>query len=288
MKILIKDLVLYGYHGVRDHEKKDGQDFIFNICVSIKDGGLKDSDKLECTLSYSDVIREIKEINKSRRCDLLETLCRIAADRIMGISSLVEKVDIRIEKPNPPIDEKLGSVGVEYGLFRKDKDADSGGQAEVYLSLGSNMGDREGNIRKALDLLENDPHIDIVRTSSFYETDPMYIEDQESFYNIAAKINVGGGMDSFILLGLIKGIEYNMGRKSWQKRYGPRPIDIDILYFGDKEIKSDILEIPHPLIAERKFVLIPLAEIAPRMKIEGTEIKKYLEKKKLSGRVERV
>ena len=84
------------------------------------------------------------------------------------------------------------------------------------------------------------------------------------------------------------GIEYEMGRKSGEKRYGPRPIDIDILYFGDKEIRSDILKVPHPLIRERKFVLVPLGEIAPEIEIEEMNIKAYLEKKQLPGRVEKV
>ena len=91
LKIIIKDLVLYGYHGVREHEKIEGQYFIFNIGISINDTGLKNSDSLEDTLSYSDVIREIKKINESKRCGLLETLCRVIADRIMDMSNLVEE-----------------------------------------------------------------------------------------------------------------------------------------------------------------------------------------------------
>ena len=112
------------------------------------------------------------------------------------------------------------------------------------------------------------------------------IEDQADFYNIAAMLKVG--LDPFSLLGLIKGIEHDMGRKAGQKRYGPRPIDIDILYFGEKIIKSDILEIPHPGIGERKFVLLPLSEIAPEIKIEGMDIKSYLDKKKLTEMVKKI
>ena len=286
MKILIKDLVLYGYHGVRDLEKKDGQYFIFNITIYINDTGLEESDDLADTLSYSEVIKEVKEINKTKRCDLLETLCRVMTGAIMDMSSLVEKVDIRIEKPDPPIDEKLGSVGVEYTSSRLGGYTGIENGETVFLSLGSNTGDRKANIEKALESLERDPRIQVVKISSYYETAPMYVEEQSDFYNISAMLKVG--LDPFSLLGLIKGIEHDMGRKAGQKRYGPRPIDIDILYYGDRTIKSDILELPHPLIKERKFVLLPLSEIATDIKIEGMNIKSYLEKKKLTEKVKKI
>jgi dihydroneopterin aldolase/2-amino-4-hydroxy-6-hydroxymethyldihydropteridine diphosphokinase len=286
MKIFIKDLVLYGYHGVRDHEKKDGQYFIFNISIYINDAGLEESDDLKDTLNYSDVIKEVKEINETKRCDLLETLCRVIAGAVMDMSSLVEKVDIRVEKPDPPIDEKLGSVGVEYTSSRITGYTDTDNGETVFLSLGSNMGDRKANIEKALESLERDPRIYLVKVSSYYEAAPMYVEDQPDFYNISAMLKVG--LDPFSLLGLIKGIEHDMGRRTGQKRYGPRPIDIDILYYGNRTIKSDILEIPHPLIMERKFVLLPLSEIAPNIRIEGIDIKAYLEKKKFIEKVEKI
>jgi len=79
-----------------------------------------------------------------------------------------------------------------------------------------------------------------------------------------------------------------MGRKAGQKRYGPRPIDIDILYYGDRTIKSDILQVPHPLINERMFVLLPLSEIAPGITIDSMDIKSYLDEKKLMEKVKKL
>jgi len=218
----------------------------------------------------------------------METLSRVIAGKIISMSGLVKKVDVRIEKPRPPIDEDLKSVGVEYSLSRYEVDTGKEESVEVFLSLGSNMGDRDGNIRKALDLLRINPHIDKVKASSLYETEPMYVGDQDNFYNIAVKMKVENRMDPFGLLGLIKGIEYDMGRESGKNRYGPRLIDIDILYFGDKKIKSDILEIPHPRIRERRFVLLPLSEIAMEMKIGGMGIKEYIKKKQMPGMVKKV
>jgi len=270
---------------VREHEKKDGQIFLFNIIIYIGDADFAESDKLESTLSYSDVIKEIRRINNNERFDLLETFCQVLAASIARMSKLVKGVDVRIEKPSPPIDEELDSVGAQYYL---KIDNTNYSIIEAFLSLGSNMGDKEANLKEAIKFLGNDPDISIVSTSSLYETEPMYTQDQDSFYNIAAKINIRNKMAPFGLLGLIKGIEYYMGRKKGGARYGPRPIDIDILYYGSEKIESDILQIPHPRIAERRFVLLPLSEIAPEMEIEGMCIKEYLKNKDLPGKVDLV
>ena len=298
-KIFVKNLKLYGYHGVREHEKKDGQYFLFNIEVLIEDSDYSNRDKLENTLSYSDVIREVKRINKSKKYDLLETFSQVLANRIMEMSGLVRKVAIKIEKPSPPIDEKLDGVGVEYILDKDSrrsvetggiksgniKNSGTGDLNEAYLSLGSNMGNRKINLKKALKLLESNPSIGIESISSLYETEPMYIKDQKSFYNIVVKTSIENNMGPFELLGTIKAIEYSLGRKNVEVRYEPRPIDIDILYFGNEIIESEILEIPHPKIGERKFVLLPLSEIAPDIKLGGSNLKTYIKKTHLLEKV---
>ncbi|MCJ7665892.1 MAG: 2-amino-4-hydroxy-6-hydroxymethyldihydropteridine diphosphokinase [Actinobacteria bacterium] len=299
LKILVKNLKFYGYHGVRELEKKDGQYFLFNIEIIIKDSDYTGRDKLDNTLSYSDVIREVKKVNKSEKFDLLETFSQVLAKRIMEMSGLVKKVIVRIEKPSPPIDEELDTVGIEYTLNKDDcRSIETGGHKSnntenftvegvsvVYLSLGSNMGHRKVNLKKALKLLDNDPGITIIKTSSVYETEPMYVKDQQSFYNLVAKASIQSSIGPFELLGSIKRIEYEIGRKKSGIRYGPRSIDIDILYFGDEKIESEILEIPHPKISERKFVLLPLSEIAPDTKIGGRDIKTHIEEMGLPEKV---
>ncbi|MFC2145021.1 2-amino-4-hydroxy-6-hydroxymethyldihydropteridine diphosphokinase [Actinomycetota bacterium] len=298
-KIFVNNLKLYGYHGVREHEKKDGQYFLFNIEIFIEDSDYSGRDKLENTLSYSDVIREVKRINKSEKYDLLETFSQVLANRIMEMSGIVRKVIIRIEKPSPPINEKLDTVGVEYILDKDDyrpietrdlkpgsiKNSGTDDLNKAYLSLGSNMGNRKINLKKALKLLENNPSISIESISSLYETEPMYVKDQKSFYNIVVKASIASNMGPFELLGFIKAVEYGLGRKNIGTRYGPRPIDIDILFFGDKIIESEILEIPHPKIVERKFVLLPLSEVTSDIKIGGSDLKMYIKKTHLPEKV---
>ena len=131
---------------------------------------------------------------------------------------------------------------------------------EAYIAIGSNIGDREANIKKAFDALKK--RIQIVKTSSLYETKPMYIEDQGWFLNCALKVETDLAPKE--LLKFLKNIEQKLGRKT-VKRNGPRIIDLDILFYGDQILKEDDLQVPHPKIGERPFVLVPLAEIAPNL-----------------------
>jgi 2-amino-4-hydroxy-6-hydroxymethyldihydropteridine diphosphokinase len=130
----------------------------------------------------------------------------------------------------------------------------------VYLSLGSNQGDRTANLRAAIRALQSLG--EIVAVSSFYETEPVEFTDQPWFVNCAVALNTETMPQQ--LLSAILRIERDMGRRRSPKhRKGPRPIDIDILLFGVSIIRSPSLEVPHPAMHQRRFVLEPLAEIAP-------------------------
>ncbi len=283
-KIVIKNLNLFGYHGVRDSEKRNGQNFLFNVDIFFGRGNFLNSDSLEDTVNYSNVIKILKDINDNRRFNLLESLSQVLANKILEMSDLIEKVSVKIEKTSPPIKEDIESVGVEYTLRRDDLKSQDKGISEsninrkvyVYMSLGSNIGDRENNLRKAVDLINRSPYINVLKVSSIYETEPMYQTDQNYFYNIVLKAEAGRNANPFEMLGYLKGIEYSFGGKK-DKRYGPRVIDIDLLYYGEMFINSDFLNIPHPGIEERNFVLIPLSEISPEFVIKGNNIKKFIE-----------
>jgi 2-amino-4-hydroxy-6-hydroxymethyldihydropteridine diphosphokinase len=128
----------------------------------------------------------------------------------------------------------------------------------VYLGLGSNLGDRDANLRAALERLGQCVRIN--RVSSVYETEPLLVEDQPRFHNLACSGQTS--LDPLSLLAALKGIERDLGRVPGP-RYGPRLIDIDILLFDDLILATPELTIPHPAMLERAFALIPLAEIAP-------------------------
>jgi 2-amino-4-hydroxy-6-hydroxymethyldihydropteridine diphosphokinase len=129
----------------------------------------------------------------------------------------------------------------------------------AHLSLGSNVGDREKNLRDALGRLASVGQV--VSISSFYETEPVEFTDQAWFLNCAVALATAATPDG-LMAGLLT-IEREMGRRRTQKK-GPRMIDIDILLFGDVVVESPELTIPHPAMHQRRFVLEPLAEIAPQ------------------------
>lgn len=139
---------------------------------------------------------------------------------------------------------------------------------KFYLSLGSNIGDREHFIRTAIQLLDQSrDQLQVVQLSSFYETEPVGLTEQASFLNIAAK-----GYTAFTPEELLKhtqNIEEQLGRTR-EVRWGPRVIDIDILLYNNIRMNTEQLVIPHPRMTERAFVLVPLAEIEPDLILPGS------------------
>ncbi len=131
--------------------------------------------------------------------------------------------------------------------------------AVVYISVGSNLGDREANCRIALEKL-NSEGIIVKKASSMYETEPWGFKDQPKFINMVIEVETELRPEELLMT--LKGIEKKMGRKETIK-WGPRIIDLDILFYNDKIINQDELKIPHPHMHERDFVLVPLSEIAP-------------------------
>jgi 2-amino-4-hydroxy-6-hydroxymethyldihydropteridine diphosphokinase len=130
--------------------------------------------------------------------------------------------------------------------------------ARIYLALGTNLGDRMQNLREALRQVRESVRLTAV--SRVYETEPWGVIDQPRFLNMALEGQTELTPEE--LLSFVKGIERSLGRERGV-RYGPRVIDIDILLYDEVVIQADGLEIPHPRMAERRFVLVPLAEIAP-------------------------
>ncbi|MDP3259700.1 MAG: 2-amino-4-hydroxy-6-hydroxymethyldihydropteridine diphosphokinase [Thermodesulfovibrionales bacterium] len=141
----------------------------------------------------------------------------------------------------------------------------------VYISIGSNLGSREENCRQAIKLLKENG-IAVKKQSRMYETEPWGIKDQPKFINMAIEVETDKKPEE--LVAVLKNIENEIGRTETTK-WGPRVIDLDILFYDDLILKTPDLEIPHPLIQERKFVLKPLCEIAPDKKhpITGKTVK---------------
>lgn len=157
----------------------------------------------------------------------------------------------------------------------------------VYLSLGSNLGDRKANLEAALAALDGWDGVSVTKRSHFYETEPVGEVDQPEFLNMAAEIETA--LEPIELLNAIKAIEAELGRKP-SERWGPRSIDIDMVLWGGRVVETERLALPHKEFRNRAFVLAPLAEIAPDAvdPVTGKTIVELAARPEVQGRAAKV
>lgn len=139
-------------------------------------------------------------------------------------------------------------------------------QVRCYLGLGSNMGDPGANIKKAIELLNETAGIEVTAVAPFYRTAPVGYTEQDYFFNTVAAINTS--LDPRQLLAKMQQIEDRLGRVR-VIRWGPRTVDLDLLLYGDETIATPELEVPHPRMHQRAFVMVPLADLDPRLVVNG-------------------
>ena len=153
---------------------------------------------------------------------------------------------------------------MKYGI--NEIDTNHINMVTAYIGLGSNLGDRATNLQTALSELGNLPTISMARVSSLYETEPVGVTDQPEFLNAVAQIETS--LSAMALLDVLLNLENKIGRVR-TFRWGPRVIDLDLLLYGNQQIRLPTLTVPHPRLFERAFVLVPLAEIAPELVLPG-------------------
>ena len=155
-----------------------------------------------------------------------------------------------------------------------------------YLGLGSNVGDRAGHLRAAVELLA-EHGVEVEAVSSSYETEPVgEILDQPDFLNAAARISTE--LEPETLLDVCKAIEVEQGRMFGGPRHGPRPLDLDLLLLGELELETERLTLPHPQVTSRRFVSVPLLELDPELALpDGTSLSEALAALGEGERVER-
>ena len=137
----------------------------------------------------------------------------------------------------------------------------------AYVGLGSNLGDREATLRRAVARLDAAPGVAVAAVSSFRETEPVGVEDQPMFLNAAAALETE--LEPRPLLQLLLATERDLGRTRTGPRLGPRIVDLDLLLYGGRRIAEPGLAVPHPRLHERAFVLEPLAELDERLVVPG-------------------
>ena len=137
----------------------------------------------------------------------------------------------------------------------------------AWIGLGSNLQGPSSRLNEALESLRSNHHLDVLRCSSFYRTRPWGDEQQDDFINAVVEIETG--LEPVPLLQELQAIENSMGRQRSGRRWGPRLIDLDLLLYGDRQLHTAELEIPHPRMYERAFVLVPLCELDDTVEIPG-------------------
>ena len=145
--------------------------------------------------------------------------------------------------------------------------------SKSYLGLGTNIGDRIRYINEALKILNSNPNINITKKSKLYETKAWGYKEQADFLNMCIEIETS--LNPYELLNACQGVEKDLNRER-KIRWGPRTIDVDILFFNDIILQEENLEIPHPRIKERAVVLIPLIDLNDKLKIDNISINEYL------------
>lgn len=249
-QIRIRNLKIFAYHGVYEQEKEQGQNFLVNAVLHTDAERAGKSDDIADAVDYGAVCLFIDNYMRENRFDLLEAVTRHAAEELLLAFPEIRKVELEIEKPDAPIPLRFESVSVktEKGWHR------------VFIALGSNMGERLKYLERAVANLQADVHFRDIKVSDYIETAPYGGVEQEDFLNgvLEAETLYSPGE----LLARLQE-EEQLAQRKREIHWGPRTLDLDILFYDDLVISEEELSIPHPDMKNRRFVLEPLAELAP-------------------------
>lgn len=249
-QIIIKDLETFGYHGVFEEESVLGQKFVVTAVLHLNTRKAGKTDDLKSSLDYGVVCQLIKKIVKTERYQLIERLAEEIAEQLLLSFSLLNSVEITVKKPWAPVLMSMDTVAVQIQR----------GWHKAYLSIGSNIGDKEGYLDFAIDRLNSLPDTKVTAVSDFITTEPYGNVEQDEFLNGALEVETLKMPEE--LLETVLSIEAEAGRERLV-HWGPRTLDIDVLFYDREIINAGNLIIPHMEIPKRRFVLEPLATIAP-------------------------
>jgi len=264
--IKITNLEIYAYHGVLAEEKQKGQVFFVNLklYMNLRKPGL--SDNLHDAVNYDEVCTLVVDVFTKEVYDLIEKAAEKTVEALLCQFSALEAVELELRKPDAPITCKPEDVSVN--IYRE--------WHEVYLSFGSNVGDSYANIDKAIEILGNHPAVRGIRRSELIVTKPYGPVEQDDFVNGCLEMETY--MDPEELVNFIHEIEDSFHRDR-RIHWGPRPIDLDIVFFDDEVYNSKSLTIPHADMENRMFVLEPLSQLCPfkRHPVWGKTVKQLKE-----------
>lgn len=266
-QIRIENLEVYARHGAIPEENVLGQKFIISSVLYVDTRSAGRSDRLEETISYGRLSKFMDRYMRENTYQLLECAAEsLAREILLMYPEALKGIELEIKKPWAPVGLPLEYVSVR--ISRK--------WHSVYIALGSNMGDRTAYLRQAVDAIDSHPECRAGRVSGFIETPPYGVTDQADFLNGCMEIQTLLTPEE--LLEFLHTVEAEAGRERIV-RWGPRTLDLDIIFYDDQVYQSPDLSIPHVEMHKRDFVLRPLAEIAPykRHPVYGKTVAEMLE-----------
>lgn len=281
-RISIAGLRVRGRHGVFEHERLTGQDFVIDAVLWLDTAAAAAADDLSLTADYGAIADRLAAIVGGEPVALIETL----ADRL-AIACLadpaVQEAEVTVHKPQAPVSQQVTDIAVTIrrkagsaaqpgpalregvGGHTADSGAGAGRERPVVLAVGSNLGDRMTNLQLGLDVLAGGG-LTLRAVSSVYETDPVGGEGQGDYLN--AVLLAVSALPARDILARCAAAEAAAGRVR-TVRWGPRTLDVDIITCGDETSADPTLTLPHPLAHERAFVLAPWLEADPNAVLPG-------------------
>lgn len=286
-KIKIKNLEVFAKHGVFPEENKLGQKFLVSAVLYTDTRKAGKKDDLTSSIHYGEICRFIDNYMKSHTFQLIERAAETLAEELLLHTPHLKKVRLEVKKPWAPIGLPLETASVE--IERQWHTA--------YIALGSNIGDRQANLDQAVETLGHLPrelcldglcsqkednsrkdirHTHVVKVSKYYETLPYGMTEQPDFLNACLKLRTL--LTPQELLKILQKIEQDAGRER-VIHWGPRTLDLDIIFYDDLVLETADLCIPHVEMHKRRFVLEPLHDIAPykRHPVYGKTVREMLE-----------
>ena len=263
--IRIDNLKIMAHHGVLKEEKIHGQDFFLSAKLYVDARKAGRTDNLAHALDYADVSHFLKERFTRQSFNLIEAACEDCCEALLLHYDMLQEVELTVSKPHAPIGLSFENVSVT--MTRK--------WHRVYLAIGSNMGDRKAYLLNGLEEVSNHPLIKNAKCSSIFETKPYGYTEQDMFLNGCIAIDTL--LKEEELLTFLHQVEQHAGRER-TVIWGPRTLDLDIIFYDREEYESKDLVIPHVDMQNRLFVLKPLEELCPnyRHPILGKTVRELL------------
>ena len=271
-EIRIYGLECYAYHGVYEEEKKKGQRFVINATLYQNMDKASGTDEITDSTHYGQVCEFMNRFMQENPKNLLEAVAGSMADAVLSSFPLLQGIDLEIEKPEAPIPLPFQTVSVK--LHRS--------WHKVYLSVGSNMGDKEKWIGDGIAALSKHPRIKEVETSRLLWTKPYGGVRQEDFLNGVIALQTTLSPEE--LLEFLHQVEKAAGRER-KIHWGPRTLDLDIIFYDKLVMETEDLILPHIDMENRFFVLKPLSEMCPNFRhpVTGQTVSQMLAKLESQG-----